>query len=46
MQAAKSVQFADTGLACDGMFIQDALRQCMGLVNATVRDFGIKFFGE
>jgi hypothetical protein len=46
VQAAKSVQFADTGLACDGMFVQDALKQCMGLVKATIRDFGKKFFGE
>ncbi|HEY3704327.1 MAG TPA: hypothetical protein VGL22_04650 [Terracidiphilus sp.] len=46
MQAAKSVQFADTGLACDGMFVQDALTHCLGLVKAIVRDFGAQFFGE
>jgi len=42
----KSVQFADTGLACDGVLVQDALTQCIGIVSATVRDFGKEFFGE
>ena len=41
-----TVQFVDTGLACDGVIVQDALRQCLGIVSATVRDFGIQFFAE
>jgi hypothetical protein len=41
-----TVQLSDTGLACDGVIVQDALRQCLGIVSATVRDFGQRFFGE
>jgi hypothetical protein len=41
-----TVQFIDTGLACDGVIVQEALRQCLGIVSATIRDFGRQFFGE
>jgi len=46
VQMVTTVQFVDTGLACDGALVQDALRQCLGIVSATVRDFGTQFFGE
>jgi hypothetical protein len=41
-----TIQFIDTGLACDGVIVQDALRQCVGIVEATVLEFGKMFFGE
>jgi hypothetical protein len=41
-----AIQIVDTGLACDGVFLQDALRQCIGIVSAIVSDFGKYFFGE
>jgi hypothetical protein len=46
VQMVTTVQFVDTGLACDGTLVQDALRQCLGIVSATVRDFGEQFFDE
>jgi hypothetical protein len=46
IQMVATVQFVDTGLACDGTLVQDALRQCLGIVSAIVRDFGIVFFSE
>jgi len=46
VEIVTTVQFSDTGLACDGVIVQDALRQCLGIVSATVRDFGAQFFGE
>ena len=46
IQLATTVQFIDTGLACDGIIVQDALRQCSAIVSAIVRDFGIQFFAE
>jgi hypothetical protein len=41
-----TVQFVDTGLACDGILVETALSQFIGIVGATVRDFGVQFFGE
>lgn len=41
-----TVQIVDTGLTCDGVLVQDALRQCIAIVSAIVRDFGKNFFGE
>jgi hypothetical protein len=41
-----TIQFINTGLACDGVFVQDALRQCVAIVTAIVGDFGKTFFGE
>lgn len=46
VQMMTTVLLGDTGLACDGVIVQDALRQCLGIVSATVRDFGTQFFGE
>jgi hypothetical protein len=46
VQMVTTVQFVDTGLACDGTLVQDALRQCLGIVSAIVRDFGKQFFYE
>ncbi|SRR6266567_802361 len=41
-----TVQLVDTGLACDGVIVQTALRQFMSIVSAIVRDFGRDFFAE
>jgi hypothetical protein len=41
-----TIQFIDTGLASDGIVVQDALRQCIGIVSKIVSDFGKDFFGE
>jgi hypothetical protein len=46
VQMMTTVQLVETGLACDGVVVQDALRQCLGIVSAIVRDFGTQFFGE
>jgi hypothetical protein len=46
IEMATTVQFIDTGLACDGTLVQESLGQCAGIVGAIVRDFGVKFFGE
>jgi len=46
IQMATTVQFVETGLACDGAIVQEALAQCIGIVAAIVRDFGKQFFGE
>ena len=43
---ARTVEFIDTGLRCDGMAVVPALDQLIGLVGAIVRDFGKQFFGE
>lgn len=45
-KVATTIQFIDTGLACDGTIVNDALAQCVGIVGAIVRDFGKDFFGE
>jgi hypothetical protein len=41
-----TIQFIDAGLASDGVVVQDALRQCIGIVSQIVSDFGKDFFGE
>jgi hypothetical protein len=46
VDAMASVLFTNTGLACDGLMVQDSLAQFFGLVWATIGDFGAKFFGE
>jgi hypothetical protein len=43
---ARTVEFIDTGLCCDGIPVNLALSQMMELVKAIVRDFGKQFFGE
>ncbi|MFZ0798756.1 MAG: hypothetical protein WCA13_11740 [Terriglobales bacterium] len=46
IDAIKTVEFINTGLRCDGVMVETALNQFMGIVSATIRDFGVKFFGE
>ena len=46
MNAIRSVQIINTGLACDGLPVKTVLDQLGGIVAAIVRDFGEKFFGE
>jgi len=46
IEATRTVQLVDTGLACDGMPIVSVLNQLMAITVVTVRDFGRKFFGE
>jgi hypothetical protein len=41
-----TIQFIKTGFAADGIGVQDALRQCIGIVSKIVDDFGNEFFGE
>ena len=41
-----SIQLAETGLAADGVPVQDALGQCIAIVSSIVSDFGKTFFGE
>jgi len=41
-----AIQFIQTGLPADGIGVQDALRQCVGIVSRIVNDFGKDFFGE
>jgi hypothetical protein len=41
-----TIQFINTGLSSDGIVVQDALRQCVGIVAAIASDFGKRFFGE
>jgi hypothetical protein len=46
MQAVSTVQFVETDSACDGLVVDDAINQITAMVKATVRDFGVMFFGE
>jgi hypothetical protein len=46
MNMVSTVEFVDTGLACDGMMVENVLNQFVALVGATVGDFGVQFFGE
>lgn len=46
IEAARSVQFLNTGLFCDGMPVASVLMQVGITVDAIVRDFGRDFFGE
>lgn len=41
-----SVQFTNMGPLFDNVGVRDALNQLIGIVKATVRDFGQQFFGE
>lgn len=46
IQLARTVEFINTGFACDGIPISSVLNQAMALVRAITRDFGKQFFGE
>jgi len=46
VQLMTTVQIDKTGLACDGIVLEDALSQSSALVHAIVRDFGTEFFDE
>jgi hypothetical protein len=46
VETAMTVQFADTGLACDGGIVQDVIHGCGGFVEKIIDDFGHRFFGE
>jgi hypothetical protein len=46
IEAVRTVQFVNTGLACDLLPVGDVINQVMGITKATVRDFGRNFFGE
>jgi len=46
IQTATTVQFADTGLCCDGGIAESVLYACGGYVEKIVDDFGKRFFGE
>jgi hypothetical protein len=41
-----SIQFIKTGMAADGVGVQDALRQCTAIVSSHISHFGKIFFGE
>jgi hypothetical protein len=43
---ATTVQFADTGLACDGWILEEVLDQAGACVKHIVSAFGSQFFGE
>jgi hypothetical protein len=46
VQTATTVQFADTGLVCDGGIVEDVINGCGGFVEKIIDDFGHRFFGE
>jgi len=46
VQTAHTVQFADTGLVCDGGIVEDVINGCGGFVEKIIDDFGHRFFGE
>jgi hypothetical protein len=46
IEATRTVQLANTGLACDGMPVASVLNQLMAITIAIVRDCGRRFFGE
>jgi hypothetical protein len=46
IKTAMAVQFANTGLVCDGGIVQDVINGCGGCVEKIIDDFGKRFFGE
>jgi hypothetical protein len=46
LETAVAVQFANTGLVCDGGIVQYVINACGGFVEKIIDDLGHRFFGE